>query len=50
MQNEKDIQVLQLTYAAVLADAVAQLAKEDVLEKITERKKVESNLCMLHTL
>ena len=41
MQNQKDIQLLQLTYAAVLADAVAQLAKEDVLEKVTKRKKAE---------
>ncbi len=41
MQNEKDIQLLQLTYAAVLADAVTQLAKENVLEKVTQRKKAE---------
>ena len=41
MQNKKDIQLLQFTYAAVLADAVAQLAKEDVLEKVIKRKKAE---------
>ena len=33
MQNEKDIQLLQLTYAAVLADATAQFAKENVLQE-----------------
>ena len=41
MQNEKDIKILQFTYAAVLADAVRQLAKENVLEKVTQRKKAE---------
>ena len=41
MQNEKDIQILQLTYAAVLADATAQLAKENVLQNVTQRKKAE---------
>jgi hypothetical protein len=41
MQNEKDIQLLQLTYAAVLADAVSQLAQEDILEKVTQRKKAD---------
>lgn len=41
MQNEKDIQLLQLTYAAVLADATAQFAKENVLQNVTQRKKAE---------
>jgi hypothetical protein len=41
MQNEKDIQILQLTNAAVLADATAQLAKENVLHNVTQRKKAE---------
>ena len=41
MQNEKDIKLLQLTYAAVLADATAQFAKENVLQKIIRRKKAE---------
>ena len=41
MQNEKDIQLLQLTYAAVLADATAQFATENVLHKVTQRKKAE---------
>lgn len=41
MQNEKDIQLLQLTYAAVLADAIKQFAKEDILQNVTQRKKAE---------
>jgi hypothetical protein len=41
MQNEKDIQLLQLTYTAVLADATAQFAKENVLQNVTQRKKAE---------
>jgi len=41
MQNEKKIQLLQLTYAAVLADATAQFAKENVLQNIIQRKKAE---------
>ncbi len=41
MQHEKDIQLLQLTYAAVLADATAQFAKENVLQNVTQRKKAE---------
>ena len=41
MQNEKDIQLLQLTYAAVLADATNQFAKENILQTVTQRKKAE---------
>ena len=41
MQNEKDIQLLQLTYASVLADATAQFDKEHVLKNVTQRKKAE---------
>ena len=41
MQNEKKIQLLQLTYAAVLADATAQFAKENVLQNVIQRKKAE---------
>ena len=41
MQNKKDIQLLQLTYAAVLADAIAQFGKENVLQNVTQRKKAE---------
>ena len=41
MQNEKDIQLLQLTYAAVLVDVASQLAQENILEKVTQRKKAD---------
>jgi hypothetical protein len=41
MQNEKHIQTLQMTYAAVLADATSQFGRENVLEKVTQRKKAE---------
>ena len=41
MQNHKNIQLLQLTYAAVLADATAQFAKENVLQNVIQRKKAE---------
>ena len=41
MLNKKDIQLLQLTYAAVLADAIAQFGKENVLQNVTQRKKAE---------
>lgn len=41
MQHEKDIQLLQLTYAAVLADATNQFAKENILQTVTQRKKAE---------
>ena len=41
MQNEKDIQLLRLTYAGVLADATAQFAKENILQNVTKRKKTE---------
>ena len=46
MQNEKDIQLLQLIYAAVLADATAQFAKENVLQNVTQRKKAEEMRCL----
>lgn len=41
MQNEKKIQLLQLTYAAVLADAADQFAKENILQNVIQRKKAE---------
>ena len=41
MQNEKDTQMLQLTYAAVLADATAQFDRENVLKNVTQRKRAE---------
>lgn len=44
MENEKKIQILQLTYAAVLADAVLRMGREGVLEKVTREKKDEQML------
>ena len=44
MENEKKIQILQLTYAGVLADAVLQMGREGVLEKVTQQKKKEQML------
>ena len=41
MQSERNIKLLQLTYAAVLVDTVSQMAKENILEKVTQRKKAE---------
>ncbi len=38
MENEEKIQILQLTYAGVLADAVLQMGREGVLYKITQQK------------
>ena len=41
MEINKHIQLLQRVYAGVLADAVLQLGKEGLLEKVTERKRDE---------
>lgn len=41
MEKEKAVQLLQLTYAAVLADATAQFAREGVLETVVARKRTE---------
>lgn len=41
MDNEKHIQLLQMTYAHVLADSVLQLGQEGVLENVTRRKRQE---------
>jgi hypothetical protein len=41
MDTQKALQLVQLTYAAALADATAQFAKEGVLEKVVERKRAE---------
>jgi hypothetical protein len=41
MEKDQHIQVLQRVYAGILADAVLQLGKEGVLEKVTERKRDE---------
>jgi hypothetical protein len=39
MEQTQQIKMLQMSYAGVLADAVAQYDKEGVLEKVTERKR-----------
>jgi hypothetical protein len=41
MERDKHIQILQRVYEGVLADAILQLGKEGVLEKVTERKRDE---------
>ena len=44
MENEEKLQILQLTYAGALADAVLQMGREGVLEKVTQQKKKEQLL------
>ena len=44
MENEAKIQILQFTYAGVLADAVLQMGREGVLGKVTQQKKKEQML------
>lgn len=39
MEQTQHIKMLQMAYAAVLADAVAQYDKEGVLERVTGRKR-----------
>jgi hypothetical protein len=41
MNPKQQIKILQLTYASVLADAVLQFDREQVLERVTERKRAE---------
>jgi hypothetical protein len=44
MENDEKVQILQLTYAGVLADAVLQMGREGVLGKVTEQKRREQML------
>ena len=44
MENEEKLQIIQLTYAGVLADAVLQMGREGILEKVTRQKKTEQML------
>ena len=44
MENEEKIQILQFTYAGALADAVLQMGREGILEKVTRQKKEEQML------
>ena len=39
MESNKQVQILQMAYAGVLADAVLQYGKECVLPAETERKR-----------
>jgi len=41
MESNKQVQILQMAYAGVLADAVLQYGKEGVLPAVTERKRQE---------
>jgi len=41
MDEDKQIQLLQLTYAHVLADATRQFGQEGVLERVAARKRQE---------
>ena len=44
MKCDEKIQILQLTYAGVVADAVLQMGREGILEKVTQQKKKEQML------
>ncbi len=44
METEKKVSILQMVYAAALADSVMRLGKEGVLEKVTEQKRREQML------
>ena len=41
MDTEKKLKLVQFTYAAVLADATAQFAREGILERVVARKRAE---------
>jgi hypothetical protein len=41
MDTDKAYQLLQVAYAAVLAEATAQFAREGILERVVERKRAE---------
>jgi hypothetical protein len=41
MDKDKQIQLLQLTYAHVLADATRQFGQEGILERVAARKREE---------
>jgi hypothetical protein len=41
MDNNKQVQILQMAYAGALADAVLQLGKENVLDRVIQRKRQE---------
>jgi hypothetical protein len=41
MTSQDDVRILQALYAGALADAVVQMGREGILEKVTEMKKPE---------
>jgi hypothetical protein len=41
MDSNKQVQILQMAYAGVLADAVLQFGREGILSSVTERKHQE---------
>jgi hypothetical protein len=41
MQAEQTLQIVRMTYAAALADAVKRLADEGVLERVTAKRRAE---------
>lgn len=41
MDSDKQVQILQMAYAGVLADAVLQFDKEGVLQHVSDRKRLE---------
>ena len=41
MEDKKKVQILQVAYAGALADAVLQMGRQGILEKVTAQKKKE---------
>ncbi len=41
MDTDKQVQILQMAYAGALVDAVSQLSKENVLDRVIQRKHQE---------
>jgi len=41
MEAERKVQILQIAYIGVLVDNIMQLDKENILEKVIERKRTE---------
>jgi hypothetical protein len=44
MEDQKKVPILQLTYAAALADATLRMGREGVLDKVTAEKRKEQLL------
>lgn len=50
METEKRLKLLQLFYAGVLADSVANYGKSGILEEVTSRKAAEQEIMAKHQL